>query len=312
MTVAIFAPTLGYPPVYEDTRDASLLSHGSLVAQLEQQPFRALSTLSHAVTRQVFGIEAWAFHLGSLLIHLVNVALWLAVLWLVVPPWVAVVAAAVFAWHPLQVEAVVYVSSRAELVATTGLLLALLAASLGSLAGALVGLVCAALGKETALVAWALVPLWAAWTHGPFPVKRYLVVGALGAVVAVAAVSSQLDAAVIRPSLELAGTQLAVIGWLVALVFVPMGLTIDHDWASLAWLWPVAVVVTAGLVAWACTVGWETRSPWALAVLWTLVALSPRLVVPLYEGLHEHHMLIPMLGWSVVIATAVTPRKGAQ
>ena len=59
-------------------------------------------------------------------------------------------------------------------------LLALLSASLGSFAGAVVAVVVASVTKETAGVAWALVPLWAAWTRAAFPVKRWLIVAAIG------------------------------------------------------------------------------------------------------------------------------------
>lgn len=306
-TAAIYTPSLGYPLVYEDRRDNALIQASVQVGNLSN-PWRTLTAATHAASRAVFGIEPWGFHLMSVGIHLVNVGLWLAVLWLVLPPWTALVGAAVFAWHPLQVEAVTYVSSRSDLLACTGLLLALLATTLGSLPGALVGVAFSVLGKETAIVAWALVPLWAWWTRAPFPVTRYLLIGFIGALVTGWALMADIQAIAFAPSLELAGNALVSIGRLTLLVFVPWGFTVDHDWASMAWLWRVALLAAVALVAWSLTEGWWERKSVALAVLWTLVALSPRLVVPLYEGLHEHHMLIPMMGWSIVIAWAVTPR----
>ena len=299
MTLAIFSPVVGFNAVYEDNLDAQLTLDPSRygVRELAAMPLRSVTKLTRAADMAVFGIQPWGFHLGSLLWHSVNVLLFLALAWLVLPPWGAVAAAGIFAWHPIQVEAVAYVSARADLVSTVGLLLALLATAGRSFAGAVVGVSLAALSKETAIVAWGLVPLWAAWFQTPFPLRRWLGLCLIGMAASLPwlwpyAQTVTLDSV-------MAGEQLAAIGRLVALVFVPWGLTVDHDWASIAWLGPVAFILSSGVTAWALVAGWRARSWLAFAWLWTLVALLPRLVVPLGEGVHEHHFVVPMVGWAL-------------
>lgn len=313
LTAWLFAPVVGYPLVYEDDRDAHLLLDGSYTSMLiTAVPLRSLTVLSKALDRSLFGIQAWGFHLGSLIVHLVNVALVLTLAWLVLPPWGAVAAAGIFAWHPVQVEAVAYVSARGDLLSTGFLLLALLSATCGSMAGALVGVILASITKETAGVAWALVPLWASWSRAPFPVRRWLVVGAVGAALGVVAVLYWIGAVRFVFDSVLMGHQLAVIGSLLSLVVLPWGFAVDHDWAGLAWLGPAALILACGLTALAVLEGWPRRQWWAFGWLWTLAVLWPRLVVPLDEGLHEHHLYMVLVGWCLCAGhwlTSIDARK---
>lgn len=297
ITLAVYAPTLRHGFVYEDGRDAHLTLDPARygLSELMQMPYRSTAKLSKALDIALFGIQPWGFHLGSMLWHGLNVVLLFAVAWLILPPWGAVLAAGVFALHPIQVEAVAYVSARPDLVTTTGVLLALLSASLGSFTGAVCGVLFACLSKETSIVAWGLVPLWAAWTSAAFPVKRWIWCVAGCGAVGLFFLRFYFGALTVSPTL--AGAQLAAIWRLLALVPVPYGFTVDHDWAAVAGLGPLALVGSLGLTAWAVTEGWTRRSWLAFAWLWTLLALAPRLFVSLQEGLHEHHMMIPLIGW---------------
>lgn len=316
VTLGLFAPAVGFGPVYEDHRETRLTLDPDLIGhQIRLQPFRTLTHLSRALDMAVFGIQPWGFHLGSILWHLVNTLLVLAIAWLVLPPWGAIAAAGFFAWHPIQVEAVVYVSARSDLIAAVGILLAVFAASLGSMAGAVVGVCLACVGKESAVVAWGLVPLWAAWARVPAWswLRWFAISGTGGLVVLIWAISQIRDWPVVFDSV-LAGHQLAVIWRLLALVVVPWGFAVDHDWAALAWLGPGAFLLSAGVTAWAVTEGWRRRSWVAFGWLWTLIALSPRLVVPTYEGLHEHHFYVVLIGWCLCVGywlSASTRERGA-
>lgn len=297
VTALLYLPTLRADFVYEDGRDAHMtLNPADTWRQMPS--FRTVPLLSRALEMQIFGIQPWGFHLGSLLWHLLNVLLLLAVAWLVLPPWGAIAAAGVFAWHPIQVEAVAYVSARADLCAAAGVLLAVLSTSRGSRTGAVVGLILASVSKETAIVAWGLVPLWAAWTAAPaFPWLTWVYLAGAGAVAVLA--TAWRSGITIQITEAMLGQQLAAVERLIGLVFLPRGFTIDHDWAALAPFAPIALILALTLTAWAVTEGWWGRHWLAFAWLWTLVALSPRLVVPLYEGLHERHFVVPMIGWSL-------------
>ncbi len=298
VVLAVFLPTTGYEFVYEDFRETRLtLDPGAITHQISVQPFRTGLHLSRALDMALFGIQPWGFHLGSVLWHAVNVLLVLAVGWLVLPPWPAMLMAGIFALHPLQMEAVAYVSARADLVATCGVLLALLAASLGSVAGAVLGVVFACVGKETAIVAWALVPLWAAWTQAVFPVRRWLVMGSIGAALSAAVMLSQIRDSAMGFDLSIAAHAAGEL-WrqLFGLIWM-WDYTIEPTAVSPAWQW-VALVATCWVTVWALAVSWQQRNVVGFAWLWTLIALSPRFVVPLYEGLHDRHLYICLVGWA--------------
>jgi len=299
LTALVCGVVVSYGFIYEDARDfAAMADPMRQIHRIGEQPMRAMTVYSRLFDVLVFGVQPWGWHLTSLVLHLVNVGLLLAVAWLLLPPWPAIVAAGVFALHPLQAEAMAYVSARADLLAGCGVLLALLAASSGRTAGALVGVAFAALAKETAVVAWALVCLWAAWTYAPVSLKRWALLSVVGAGVVSVWIWDRIDGLSITLSPVLVGEQLTATGRLLLLIVVPYGFSIEHDWAGLAAIWgPVALVVSGGLTAWALTDGWWGRHWFAFGWLWTLICISPRLVVPLYEGLHQRHTYLWMIGW---------------
>lgn len=291
VTAVVYVPSLGYGFVYEDHRAmVDTLAWPGWTARAQfvvEHPLRSVTTLIRDLNLDVFGIQPWSLHLGNVLIHLANVWLVWRVASLVVSGSAAWWAAALFALHPMQVEAVTYVSARADLVATAGVLLALWATSVGSVAGALGGVAFGILGKETAVVAVALVPLWALTTRAAFPVMRWCVFGPL-------AVPVVWWATKLTPAFEMGpASESLVAAWrLLSLWLIPAGFSIEHDWRVWSWIAPLLLVPSVAITAWAVV----ARSWGAFAWLWTLVVLSPR-VLPLYEGLHERHFYLVSIGW---------------
>lgn len=309
VTLAVFAPVWGHGFVYEDRRDAHLTLEPG---QTHANPFRLVTQASRKLDLALFGVDAGGMHGMSVVYHAINVVLVLFVAWLALPPWGAILAAGLFAVHPIQVEAVSYVSARADLLAGYGLLLALFAASLGSATGAVLGVVLASLAKETAVVAWGLVFLWAAWASQAAFLRRWALLSLAGVLVGVSVLLTFFADVHIVPDIDAMGRQLATVWRLVLLLPFPVGFSIDHDWAAVAWLGPVAFIGSMGLTAWALTDGWWNRRWLAFAWLWTLVALSPRLVVPLYEGLHERHMYPVVIGWALCAGAWLTKTRAIQ
>lgn len=310
----VYAPTWRYPFLYEDVRDGARIIQpwagwASWWAETRQKPARSLNSLVNGLSERYLGIEAGPWHLVSVVLHAVNTLL---VFWLagtVFPLGSAWAAAAIFAAHPMQVEAVAYVSARADVLSTTFVLLALCAASLGSVAGAVVGVALACLAKESAVVAAGLVPLWASWVGAAFPVRRWLLTGA--ALLPVGAVAAWGFAG--EPSrhvdMMMLAEQLTVIWRLVGYWLVPVGFTIDHDWAGLPWLlWPVSVALLLFLLV-LLSDNYRLRfRMWAVwAAIFTVVALCPRLVLSLYEGMHERHFYTASIAWALAAGWWLTP-----
>jgi tetratricopeptide (TPR) repeat protein len=83
--------------------------------------------LSHMADCTLFGVNAGAHHFVNVLFHAANTALLFVLLWrLTQKIWPAAMVAALFAWHPLHVESVAWISERKDVLSTCFALLALL------------------------------------------------------------------------------------------------------------------------------------------------------------------------------------------
>jgi len=87
-----------------------------------------LTWLSHMLDASLFGPDAGAQHFVNVLIHAANaVLLYLLLLRMTWKMWPAAFVAALFAWHPLHVESVAWLSERKDVLSTFFGLLALFA-----------------------------------------------------------------------------------------------------------------------------------------------------------------------------------------
>ena len=84
--------------------------------------------LSHMLDCQLFGVNPGAHHLMSVAYHAVNAVLVLLLLRQMTGAfWRSAIVAALFAWHPLQVDSVAWIAERKNLVSALFLLLTLMA-----------------------------------------------------------------------------------------------------------------------------------------------------------------------------------------
>jgi tetratricopeptide (TPR) repeat protein len=89
-----------------------------------------LTWISHMLDCQLFGLNAGPQHVVNVLIHGANAALLLMLLLrLTGQLWASALVAALFAWHPLHVESVAWISERKDVLSTFFGLLTLLAYS---------------------------------------------------------------------------------------------------------------------------------------------------------------------------------------
>ena len=87
-----------------------------------------LTLISHMLDCTLFGTDARGHHLVNLLFHVANVVLlFLLLARMTGGVWPSALAAALFAWHPLHVESVAWVSERKDVLSTCLLFMALLA-----------------------------------------------------------------------------------------------------------------------------------------------------------------------------------------
>ncbi len=133
--------------------------------------YRPLQLMSYALDYRVAGTNPWLFHAINILWHVAAGVLWYVVLCRLGVPWgLSFGASLVFLLHPLQTEAVSYVSGRSDMMFVTFLLLSFLFFQKKELRyGSLLSLfffVCALLSKESGLLALAFFPALTFITYG--------------------------------------------------------------------------------------------------------------------------------------------------
>jgi Tfp pilus assembly protein PilF len=139
VTLGIYLPVCFYDFIYFD--DPSYVADNPMVRAglswagckwaflgWHASNWHPLTWLSLMVDSQLFGSNPGAYHLGNLVFHTVNTLL-LFWLWrrLTGALWPSALVAALFAWHPLHVESVAWISERKDVLSTMFGLLALIA-----------------------------------------------------------------------------------------------------------------------------------------------------------------------------------------
>ena len=137
MTLALYAPAARYPFINFD--DYSYVKENHHVqagltwktviwslSTMEQSNWHPLTWLSHALDCQIFGLNPIGHHVTSIWMHAVNASM-LFVLLLRVSglPGRSFLVSSLFALHPLNVESVVWVAERKNVLSTLFFLLAL-------------------------------------------------------------------------------------------------------------------------------------------------------------------------------------------
>lgn len=297
IVLALYWPALSFGFVYEDFNDVErfLQPWGLYAQRTDLRIDRFLTLWTFGVSYSLTPMEPWGYHFVSIVLHAFNTVLLYCLARYVFPGvWLPFVCAALFAVHPLNSEAVAYISARADLVMTTGLLFALLAAEREYWIWLLVGCVVAFMGKESGVVSIVLALFWAAWRGRRVP--RWLVSGLVFGVVCVGVGQWAYHT---LPGFDLRSTarELTAVWVLASKALVPLHFSIDHDVAMPVWAPWIVLVGSCGLVA----IAVQQRTAWAFGVLFLLITLSPRLLVPLVEGLHERHLYAPMVGISLAL-----------
>jgi tetratricopeptide (TPR) repeat protein len=129
-TIALYSPVIGFPFLVIDDTDyvtSNLHVHGGLSWSTVKWAFTAFTAanwhpvtwLSHALDYQLFALNPAGHHFDSVLIHALNaVLLFLVLRWLTGRKGPSLLVAALFAWHPINVESVAWVAERKNVLST--------------------------------------------------------------------------------------------------------------------------------------------------------------------------------------------------
>lgn len=117
--------------VYENTKVTSGLSVAGIgwaLTHIHAQNWHPLTTISHMLDCQLYGLKAGAHHFTNVLLHTVAVLLLFVVLREMTGAlWPSAFVAAVFAIHPMHVESVAWVAERKDVLSAVFFMLTLFA-----------------------------------------------------------------------------------------------------------------------------------------------------------------------------------------
>ncbi len=284
-------------------------------------------------------LDPHIFHAASLLLHLINTALVFSLLRLLVKhEWAAGGGALVFALHPVQVEAVAWISAMHELLCGTFSLLALRQYLIFTMCvtssaqvqsrrryygWATLFFLLALFSKPTAaavpLVAWILGHVFGSLSHRACgrTLALWLAVAALWIPITVSTQTGRVT----DLSVPLWGRPLVAgdtLAFYLYKLLLPVNLSVDygrspqyvlgHAWGYLTWLLPLLL----GALVWWC----RQRLPWLIASFGIFVAfLLPVLgflpfVYQHYSTVADRYLYLALLGPSLAVAHLLTWCRG--
>ena len=289
---------------------------------------RSLLFASFALNHKFGGMDVWGYHAVNLVLHILNGILVFLIARIIfsktgvsdpLSQWMAGLAAGLFLVHPLQTESVTYISSRSELLSTFFYALAVFLfvrwpeRRIGfGLAIAISVLFVFGLGsKETvislpaALIVYDFIfiakgrvrPLLDRW-------RFYIVFLALGAAGGVYLIGQwrtffRPDPRLISPTHYLL-TQLRVMVQYIRLLFLPVGLNLDHDFRVSTSLFEPAVLLCLAILLTliAAAFYWRRSRPiLAFSIFWFFLTLTPTSsFFPIQDVIFEHRLYVPLVG----------------
>ena len=275
---------------------------------------RPLTYFTFWLNYQTGGQDALGYHVLNLLLHLGAVLMAYECLRRLLPERAALVAAALFAVHPLQAEAVNYVWGRSIVLAALLCFAALL---------------CWITGRPWAAVAWFAAALLAKEECAAFPLvlamlperprRRSQIAVMLG--LAVAAGARVIYAAAVTPGAP-AGLHAGISPWkyllaqgpvilrYLRLLIVPYGFTVDADiHVPAVWVGVLAWAGIAGLAVFLWRYRKHAGAMWLLAGLILLIPSSS--VFPAADLSADRRMYLPMLGFAAAAGWLLTRARTA-
>ncbi len=282
---------------------------------------RPLTYLTFWLNYQTGGANPLGYHALNLALHLAAVLLAFECLRRMLPARAALLAAAIFAIHPMQAESVDYVWGRSIVLASAlcfGTLLAWMAdrpwLALACFAAAL------AAKEECAALPLVLAILWFAQRprRNPWPIAAMLALSLAAGLrtIYAAAVTPGAQAgarAGIAPASYALAQGIVILRYL-RLLAIPWGFTVDPDIAvPPPWLGALAWVAVATLAI----IAWRRRASWGLWLLAGLVLLLPSSsVFPAADLAADRRMYLPLAAFAAAAAIALSrglaaPYQGA-
>lgn len=312
VTAWLYWPTLSYPYVYEDLNQNHHFQQGwsGFVQEFQQTyrpghlawPARPLTEASYFLTHQVAHSLSDADHTVNVAIHLVTVAIVALIAMRLCGLIGGIVSVALFAWHPIQVEAIAYVSARADLLLGCGLACALAGIEYQRRWLLVMGCVIAIMSKEVGLMVPLAAGLYAAYIGHPWSRRSWTAMGSISALTASALLYGRFGSVRAITSVAFA-RHLSEFWSLLSRVITLSGFSVVHDYRWITGrverVSVFALTVVVILAVW-------TRRPLPLSLVMMVILILPRLLFAVqYEPLHEHLLYQPMMALALGVGLSV-------
>jgi len=276
--------------------------------------FRPLLMLTFMLNYFISRLSPWSYHLFNVLLHLANIYLLFVLFCLTFPKTDRRLLAAfafLFGIHPVNTEAVAYVSSRSDLLVSFFLLFALIKYIQKKYRLSFLFFVLAFLSKETAVIFLPLIFVYDLCLKTKTPSKRrykfYLIVflGTLFFVILRKFLYGSVTApSHLRSFLDNIATQSYVSWFYLKLFLFPFKLCADWPiytikFLSLKGLGSIALIIAALTLSF---LGRKRYSYLALGVFFYFLSLSPKFIAILNFPACEHHLYFPSIGLYIILA----------
>jgi hypothetical protein len=337
MALLVYVNALHNPFVYDDFHtvitNTSIGSLSNLRAIVLHDITRPLVNFSYAVDRATWGPAPFGFHVTNVLLHAVNVGLFIVFMRKAgLRRGAAFAASALFAVHPMMTEAVGYVSGRSEVLSTTFLLTAMLCADtwmrnarMAPLLGMIAAWVAALLSKETAAMFPFVVFAYDVLAR-PNEDGRRRRIAAVYVPLILATVVIGIARLLVLVRIEYPGQ--AVWQWryllidadvfrqYVGMLLIPDGQALFHEVVALDSVWRMRALVDIAIVGAFVAVAWRLRRVHGFAsfgLVWFVLLLVPSAVLIAFnqgEPMTEHRVYAASIG--VLLTTAVAMHTIAE
>jgi hypothetical protein len=278
---------------------------------------RPLTWFSFWLNHAVAGRDAWAWHAVNVALHVACSVLLYRVLAKRIPREAAWFAAALFAVHPIQAEAVNYVFARAIVLCAIFCVLALDSWIADRRWQAVAWFALAVVAKEECVTLPVVLALYSA-VHGSLQKQRLALTAMFGIA---AAAGIRVVAAIQATGMKNIGVHAGIspLGYLLeqgiailryfGLLVFPVFFTVDPELPASGWFWPMAAwLLLIGLIVVLCLrIRQSPAAFWMLAGLILLVPSSS--VFPAADLAADRRMYLPMLAFAPAIALLIPQGK---
>lgn len=290
---------------------SALISPDRALPESGTSYYRPLAALNYFADRAVFGVEPAGYHLESVVLHIaITVLFWHLLAGLFRDPQLALVAALVFAVHPVNAEAVNFISARNNLLCAVFMLASLDLLQRGRVGAVRIALAhgafaLALLAKEPAIVLPAF--LVCTWRSDAFRGWRAVTVAGFGVISASYLVLRFFLLGHITAGQEFGsaglGLPLAALYEDFRLLFFPLELNALYRLRAVPLLSPRAAIVILVLLALGFA-AWRGPRPLRWASAWTLLSLAPVAnIIPIPSApVAERYLYIPAMGAALIAA----------